>query len=209
MIVFDPMSKENPVSRLDELLAGVPDCFLSGEEPCEVNDPKVQKILGKIWDLTTFICQPHTLFGLNIPTSFLLEQELVSPVVANEISSLPNLDERINKVMIRKNTDESSILLSKTHIASEVGQVGSWRVRGDTLVEETMSLTKDGSGIFMVKETSKEEETHFHVDGQRYVLSPDSKKNTQPKDEVITSRKLNRWLACIIQGLKPGYFDQT
>ena len=89
MIVFDPMSKENPVSRLDELLAGVPDCFLSGEEPCEVNDPKVQKILGKIWDLTTFICPPHTLFGLNIPTSFLLEQELVSPVVANEISSLP------------------------------------------------------------------------------------------------------------------------
>lgn len=204
MLVFEPMSKESQPVTLEILLRDVPDCFLGEEETIQINDPKTQKILRKIWDLSTFICPEKTQVSLKVPTLFLVKQELVSPVVAEEILAMPEVETRFNQVTIERTP--GGLELTKTHITSQTGLIGGLKVRGDILLEETARLEKQGD-IVTISQISKERARHYHIGEVKYVSEPGLKIKTAEKIDLVTSRSLDRLLAVIVQGLSPGYFD--
>lgn len=193
---------------LEETLRGVRECFLPQGESVDVNSPSVQKLLRKVSDLL-FVFYPGESVqevDLRIPSSLLIDLGLVPETAAKEIVKMSERKESvINKLRIIKT--EEGFLLIKTHLITETGQLGGIGISSDVLKEESYKLV-EAEGIINIKQILTEKERHIHLRKDRYVPEIGQSMTIEEREEPVTARSLNRLLALVVEGMRPGYFSK-
>lgn len=202
------MSKETDQHSLEILLRGVGECLLQEEGIVNVDDPRTQKLLTKVFDLSSAFCLEGMEISLRIPTLFFVRQGLVSPEIVKEIKLLPEpeAEKRFNFITIRK--IPGGFEFGKTHYKSEFGWVGEREARRDILVEEKTTLTtlEKRESIIVIKQGYRVKEEHYHINDRKFIPEQVPVETEDFVKEEVTGRSLNRLLASVVEGISPGFF---
>lgn len=188
--------------KIPPILDGVEHFFI---EPEDISDYSRDRLLGKIWEILDTLCPAGsaTEVILRVPSDRLVELGLVSERRAGEITGRKirkkqeaQSDEPLNIVRFRR-TSPDVFAIVKTYVSEEQERP----IRIDKVVEEKMLLERHKGG-FGFSVWKREDNTHLHTLGQRWIqANPSERSELQEVRQNV--RDLNRTLALIAEGLVP------